>query len=130
MTVPGHFVGFGLVREHLLRSEPVPVQFGSAGALFGDFARSGSLLAHFERAGPVGAFARAGSAIGHLLRADLGHLVRAVLGLLAGAALGRLVRAARRPVHLPRPPKPGIDLSRAPLVPGGFRPEPQFDRQF
>src|SRR5437868_8529191 len=113
---PRHFAGDALVREHLLR--PVPAQFACAGVP-GDFARSGSPRAHFAHGGAVGALARAGSASGHLPRSVAGPLVRAVLGHLVW-----VVWAAPRNVHLARPPKPGIDLTTAPLAPAGFRPEP------
>ena len=95
--MPGHFARTGPVLVHLVRAGPVPVHFAPAGPLLGDSARAGALAAHFVRAAPFGAFAWAG---------QVGHLVRAV-------------RA--RPVHLPRPPKPGIDLTTLRLVADGFR---------
>src|SRR5260370_2402413 len=105
-TVAGHFARTGPVLVHLVRAEPVPVHFAPAGPLLGDSARAGSLPAHFVRAGPFGAFAWAG---------QVGHFPQPVLGHFAPPVLGHLVRAVQArpvPVHLPRPPKPGIASTR------------------
>ena len=112
--MPGHFAQAGLVLGRPVRAGPVPVHFApppgpllgdyaSAGPLLGDSARAGSQPAHFARAGPVGAFAWAGSVLRHLAQPVLGHLVRAV-------------RAQPVPVYLPRPPKLGIASTRLQLV--------------
>ena len=105
-----------LVLEHLVRAGPVPVHFASARPLLGDFARPGSLIVHVARAGPAGAFARAGSAVWHLVRAER-----------IGPLLVRAVRVGPLPVHLRRPPKPGIGLTMLRLAADGFQPAP--DRQ-
>ena len=71
----GDFARTGPVLVHLVRAGPVPVHFAPAGPLLRDVARTGSLPAHFAGAGPVGAFSCAGPVVGHLAQPVLGHLI-------------------------------------------------------
>src|SRR5205807_1282137 len=107
-TATGHFARTGPVLGHLVRAGPVPVHFAPTAPLIGDVARARSLPAHFARAGPGGACVLAGPVFGHVAQPALGHLVRAV-------------RAQLGPVHLPRPPKLGMASTSLQLMADGFR---------
>ena len=62
----------------LVRARSVPAHFALPGPLLDDFDGAGSLLAHFARTVPVGAFSQAGPVPGHLAQPLLGQLARAV----------------------------------------------------
>ena len=124
-TVPRHFARTGPVLVHLVRAGPVPVHFAPAGPLLGDVARAGFLPAHFARAGSFGAFGCAGQVLGHLLQSVLGRLVRLARAVRAAPA----VRARPVPVYLPRPPKPGIASTSLRLVAHCFRPQSDWQVQ-
>lgn len=88
----GHFAKTGPALGGRVRAGPVPVHLAPPGPLLDDFAGFGSLLVHFPRTGPVGAFSRAGPALGHLAPPLQGQLAR-------------VVRARPVPVSLAPPPK-------------------------
>jgi hypothetical protein len=91
--VSGHFAQAGPVLGGRVRAGPA--HLAPPGPSLDDFAGAGSLLVHFARTGPVGAFSWAGPGLG-----PLAPPVR--------EQLARVVQARLVPVSLPPPPKPGI----------------------